>query len=325
MRRVFITFGFITAFLLTMTGGVVAKGGNQDTIKMPEVSLRLAIDTGRQGVISQVDVAVDEDQNIYVVDKDLPRVLKYNKQGRFLLSWGSRGSGPGQFNLNPQDVGYPPEMPSGGFIAVDSHGNVFISDAYNLRVQKFDSHGRFLSQFGTAGSGDGQFDPPLIGPIYIDKHDNIWVSSFPRVQKFDSKGRFLASYTGDGYLNGAAMGVIDQHGNIFIADLLNSRIVMLDSSGKFIKAWGTPGTGPGQLNMPVKMVLDEESRLYVADNTDRIQVYTTDGNFLGQWSTPGKGYPPFDVAISGLAIDKKGNIYAADWPHPAIYGFAISH
>jgi tripartite motif-containing protein 71 len=318
MKRLLCISGLLAILLLSVSGGVQAGSA------MPSVHLRLAIETSLQGVTSQDSLAVDTHQNIYVIDQNGPRVLKYNKQGRFVQAWGSKGSGPGQFEFLPST---PDAGPSAGFIAVDSHGNVFVSDAYNFRVQKFDPNGRFLMQFGEVGEGPGQFEPPTVGPIFIDKHDNIWISTFPRVQMFDAKGCFLASYgsagSGDGQFMGASMGALDHQGNMYIADLFNARVQKLDASGNFVKAWGVPGTEPGQFINPVGIVLDEEGRLYVTDNTNRIQVFTTDGEYLGQWSEPGKGYPPFGFGISGLAIDRKGDIYVADWPTSAIYVFRM--
>src|SRR3989304_4859767 len=66
----------------------------------------------------------------------------------FLLSFGTLGSGDGQFH-----------DPSG--VAVDSGGNIYVADTVNNRIQKFDSNGNFLLSFGSFGSGDGQFNSPF--------------------------------------------------------------------------------------------------------------------------------------------------------------------
>ena len=314
-------------FILSITlvlAGLFARD-QQDVLARGDkliVHLVRTIDFIPQGVTFSFSLAVDGKGNSYIVDNSAenPRVLKYDKQGRFLLEWGGRGSGEGQFEFWPQN---PEDGPNAGFVAVDSRGYVYVSDAYNFRVQKFDSHGDFIMQFGEPGTGDGQFDPPNSGPIYVDKQDNIWVSTFPRVQKFDSQGNFLASYgsegTGPGQFTGAGLGAIDSHGNMYITDLFNARVQKLDANGKFLKEWGTPGTGEGQFFMPVGIVLDNSGRLYVTDNTNRIQVFTTNGRYLGQWSEPGHGYPPF-IPLSGIAIDRKGDIYVDDI---AIYVFRI--
>src|SRR4051812_19780863 len=66
---------------------------------------------------------------------------------QFVKQWGSQGSVGGQFN-SPYHV------------ATDSSGNVYVADAGNNRIQKFDSSGNFLTAWGSSGSGDGQFNFP---------------------------------------------------------------------------------------------------------------------------------------------------------------------
>ena len=124
----------------------------------------------------------------------------------------------------------------------------------------------------------------------------------PRVQKFDADGNFLASYgvegDGNGEFTGAALGAIDDAGNMYVADLLNARVQKLDPNGAFLLQWGSSGTEPGQFFMPVAIVQDSAGKLYVADNTDRIQIFDTEGNYLGQWT--------LDGPTAGLAIDAQG-------------------
>lgn len=280
------------------------------------------IDTSAQKIQNSASLAVDSQGNVYVTDSsDTPRVLKYDNLGNFVLTWGEPGSGEGQFTFIPPN---PDAGPTAGFVAVDAEDNVYVSDAYNFRVQKFDANGNFLLQFGSKGSGDGQFDEPTAGPIYVDSQGNIYVSTFPRVQKFDAAGNFLAAYgtagTEDGQFNGAALGTIDREGNLYVADFLSARVQKLDASGQFLLKWGSAGTEAGQFTAPVTIVQDKAEKLYVADNSDRIQIFDTDGNFLGQWRETGGGNPPLTGAIAALAIDSDDNIYVSD-TSPSIYVF----
>ena len=79
----------------------------------------------------------------------------------FINKWGSQGNGNGQFA--------PPRQ-----IAVDSSGNVYVADAGNDRVQKFDSNGNFLTKWGSQGSDNGQFLWPE--GIAVDSSDNVYVA-----------------------------------------------------------------------------------------------------------------------------------------------------
>jgi len=112
-----------------------------------------------------------------VVDTNNNRIQKFDSSGNFLLKWGknagagSSGSDDGQFNL-PQGV------------SVDSSGNVYVADAGNHRIQKFDSNGNFLLTWGTFGSDDGEFRGPT--GVAVDSSGNVYVTdpSRWRIQKF---------------------------------------------------------------------------------------------------------------------------------------------
>ena len=86
------------------------------------------------------DVAWDGAGNIYVADGyGNARVAKFDKNGRFIKSWGSRGTATGQFNT-----------PHG--LAVDAQGNVYVADSGNRRIQVFDNDGTFKTQFLNVGT-----------------------------------------------------------------------------------------------------------------------------------------------------------------------------
>jgi hypothetical protein len=90
------------------------------------------------------DVAWDRAGNIYVADGVSPsggnaRIAKFDKEGHFMRSWGSRGSDPGQFN-------------SIHGIAIDAQGRVYVADAGNRRIQVFDADGNVQSQIGNVGT-----------------------------------------------------------------------------------------------------------------------------------------------------------------------------
>jgi NHL repeat len=86
------------------------------------------------------DVAWDAQGNIYVADGyGNARVAKYDRNGKWLKNWGSRGAGQGQFNIVHG-------------IAIDPQGNVYVGDEGNKRVQVFDTEGTFKTQFTNVGA-----------------------------------------------------------------------------------------------------------------------------------------------------------------------------
>jgi sugar lactone lactonase YvrE len=108
------------------------------------------------------DVLVAPNGNIFVVDSHDSaagepvnnRVVKYDPQGRYITSWGTSGTGPGEFAA--------PHA-----LAMDSQGRLFVGDRYNNRIQIFDQDGRDLASWNQFGRPSG---------IYIDKDDNIYVA-----------------------------------------------------------------------------------------------------------------------------------------------------
>jgi hypothetical protein len=88
----------------------------------------------------ETDVAWDADGNIFVSDGyNNKRVVKFDKNGKFLKDFGSRGKGPGQF----EDV---------HTIQVDHQGNVYVGDRSNKRLSVFDNEGTFKTAYINVGS-----------------------------------------------------------------------------------------------------------------------------------------------------------------------------
>ena len=86
------------------------------------------------------DVAWDRAGNIYVADGyGNARIAKYEPSGKYIRSWGSRGTAPGQFNIVHG-------------VAVDAQGNVYVADEGNRRVQVFDGNGTFKTQWLNVGT-----------------------------------------------------------------------------------------------------------------------------------------------------------------------------
>ena len=102
------------------------------------------------------DVAVAPNGDIFVVDgHGNNRVVKFAKDGRFIMEWGGAGTGPGQFN--------EPHC-----LAFDSRGRLFVGDRVNQRIQVFDQNGRYLAEWpGIMASG-----------MYITDDDVLYVADY---------------------------------------------------------------------------------------------------------------------------------------------------
>ena len=115
------------------------------------------------------DVAWDSAGNIYVADGlGNARVAKFDKNGKFIKSWGSRGTETGQFN-------------SVRGIAIDAQGNVYVADAGNKRIQVFDGDGTFKTQITNIGA-------PSAICITGGSHPYLYSSNSNPLEDIDSAG-----------------------------------------------------------------------------------------------------------------------------------------
>jgi tripartite motif-containing protein 71 len=178
-------------------------------------------------------ITVDSSGNVFVADIHNQRIKKYTNTGTFLGEWGSFGSGNGQFH-NPSDV------------AVDPSGNVFVADdppgsaddGNNDRIQKFTNNGTFIREWGSTGSGDGQFSIPE--GIGVDSGGHVFVldrGNSGRIQKFTNTGDFIRAWGGDGQFGSAEGIAVDKSGNVFVANTHGHNIVKFTNTGTFITKW----------------------------------------------------------------------------------------
>jgi DNA-binding beta-propeller fold protein YncE len=258
-------------------------------------------------------VATDASGNLYVADTFNNRVQKFSAAGAgpptepaqpFALTWGSFGTGNGQFNA-----------PVG--VATDPSGNVYVSDSHNYRVEEFNGAGTYLTQWGTYGSGTGQFIE--MSNLAVDGAGNVYVldsSIAPRVEKFSSTGAFLTQWSGSGgaaglfaYPRGIA---VDASGNVYVADTGNRRIQKFTSAGAPLAQWGSAGSGNGQFLQPQCVAVDAAGNVYVSDvQANRIQKFTSSGAYVTQWGSTGSGDGQF-ISPSGIAVDAAGKVYVTD-------------
>ena len=170
-------------------------------------------------------------------------------------------------------------------IALDSQGNVYVTDEWLNRVSIFDKDGNFLSLWGSSGDSDGEFAGSA--GIAIDQQDNLYIvdSRNHRVQKLTKDGRFLAGWgklgDGDGEFNSPWGITIDSQGYVYVADHKNHRAQKFTSEGEFEAKFGSYGTGRGQLNRPTDVAVDLDGDIYVCDwANNRVQAFGPDGRFI---------------------------------------------
>ena len=165
-------------------------------------------------------MAIDKDGNFYVTDTGHNKIIKFDKNFKYVSQFGQVGSGPGQFD-HPHGIG------------VDSDGNIYINTLNAAKIQKFTNDGKFIKEWGSNGTGNGQFTLPL-EHLKVDPADRIFITDGegnPRVQVFDTDGKYLTQFgkigVGDGQMQlpeHIAFDAKDKKATVYVVDRGNHRI-----------------------------------------------------------------------------------------------------
>lgn len=193
-------------------------------------------------------------------------------------------------------------------VALDSKGHVFVFRRSEPMLVEFEASGKFVRSLGA-----GLFNHPH--GLRIDAEDNLWTTDDGShvVLKLDHDGRPLlvlgrrgSAAEADWLFNQPTDVAFGKDGAIYVSDGYgNSRVVKLDKTGRFLKAWGTHGTKPGEFDLPHSIAVDASGRVLVGDRENRrIQVFDADGGFLKEWT--GIGYP------YGLFVTSDQHVWMAD-------------
>lgn len=185
-------------------------------------------------------------------------------------------------------------------------------------LQKFDAEGNLVAAIGVGLSNYPH-------GMMVDDEGNIWTTDATEeedngqghvVRKLSPSGEVLMTLGTPGeagddenHFNRPSSVAIGLNGEIYVGDGhggdSNSRVVMFDSEGNFIKTWGQFGSAPGEFDQPHAMAVDSTGRLFVGDRVNnRVQIFDAEGNFLDEWYQFGRP--------SGVFIDDNDMIYVAD-------------
>ena len=197
-------------------------------------------------------VAFDEAGNIFVADTGNKRIQKFGPDRQFITSWGSEGSGTGQFRRPIA-------------LAVDGRGWVYVADEAWGKIEVFDDEGTWLTSWTALGAPEG---------ITVSGDGTIWVAEASvGVVQFTPEGERLATW--DAYATGIPAGpdpvsvAVDAEGRVFVADWGPNQILAFSSDGTLLGAWGESGDAFGQIPGIRGIVLDGQGNVYVTDSTEK--------------------------------------------------------
>jgi DNA-binding beta-propeller fold protein YncE len=188
--------------------------------------------------------------------------------------------------------------------AADGKGTIYLLQR-GLSAQPvvaINEQGKVLREWGK-----GLYEIPH--SIRIDPAGNVWTvdAASSRIIKYSPKGETLLDFVvgeqpkTDSQFNGTADIAFTRDGHLFIADGYgNNRILEYDAQGKRLRQWGKAGQGPGELNLPHGIAIDDKEVVYVADRENgRIQRFTREGKYLSEINGLGK---TFSLAFKNGAL-----------------------
>jgi DNA-binding beta-propeller fold protein YncE len=210
----------------------------------------------------------DSKDRVYCFNRNLDHPIQiFDREGNYLNSWGA-----GIFAF--------PHA-----IIVDKNDDVWVVERNHGQIMKFTNDGKLLQTIGQKG---------FRSDTGADNTD------------FGSNGWKLVTHGGDPFNMPAGIAVNDA-GEIFIADgYANARVHKFAADGTLIKSWGSPGSAPGEFNLPHGCWIDRKGRLFIADReNDRVQVFDQEGAHLATW-------PSKLIGPAVIYVDEDDIVYVAE-------------
>ena len=176
-------------------------------------------------------------------------------------------------------------------IAVNTRGEMIVSEQGGHHIAIFDIRGKRIRTFGSKGDSPKQMNCPA--GIAIDDMDNIYVSSWHKLQKFTSSGELIKCVGQEGSKEGEfddPRGIALHNHRVYVCDHDNHRIQVFDLDLNFIQSIGSRGKGRGEFDAPYDVKFTSDGCMYVADfNNKRVQVLDRSGHFIRLFGEKGKG------------------------------------
>lgn len=272
-------------------------------------------------------VATDSQDRVYVFGRNDPPVIVYDRDGRFIRSWGD-----GLFT------------PRAHGITIGPDDMVYYTDDADQTVRKFTPEGELLMTLGTKGQpSDSGYDgkdldtithggPPFNRPtnLAIAPNGELYVSDGYgncRVHRFSADGQLIQSWGEPGAGPGEfhlSHGVWVSHdGRVFVADRQNDRLQIFSPDGEFLEMWT-------DVQRPTNIFIDGEGQVYVSELSaregglsyvngpaphylpGRVSIFDPKGKLLARWGGDDPCAPGNFCAPHDIWVDSHGDIYVGE-------------
>ncbi|MGE4061901.1 MAG: peptidyl-alpha-hydroxyglycine alpha-amidating lyase family protein [Rhodospirillaceae bacterium] len=207
----------------------------------------------------------DPQRHVWVVNRTVHEILKFTNDGKKLVMvLGEKGVQASDKTHFAQPAGMA-FLPDGSFLVADGY--------VNSRIVRFDRNGKYVNEWGTKGSGPGQFN--LVHAVTIDPQGRIYAAdrNNNRVQVFDKDGKFVEEWPN---IRSVTKLIATTDNAIYLASAAGAnRMAKFDLNGKLLTYWGITGSGPGSFDNPHQFAVDQQGNLYIADAwNNRLQKFT---------------------------------------------------
>lgn len=187
-------------------------------------------------------------------------------------------------------------------VAVDSGGRVYLFCRAEHPVLVYERDGRFVRSWG-----EGVFTMRAHG-VTVAPDDTLWFvdDGDQTARQFTREGKLLLTlgtsgqpsdtgYDGKSITSITRGGppfnrptnlAVAPSGDLYVTDGYgNARVHQFSATGKLLRSWGEPGSGPGEFMTPHGIAVHQDGRVFVADReNDRIQIFDPDGEYLEEWT-----------------------------------------
>ncbi len=249
-------------------------------------------------------VAVSDSGNIFVLDGVNNKIKVFNHGGEYLTSYGKGGAGEGEFN---QPLG----------IKVDSSGNIYVADSGNHRVVILDPEGKFKAQIKIppknvpADPTDVAIDEKR-NRCYVVDNDNHYIlvynlSTLKLIDTYGGPGSEKRKFRYPFFMT------LDKNGYLYIVEVINTRVQVLNPEGLFVAYIGGWGVEKGEFYRPKGIAIDSHNRVYVSDSyLGVIQVFSNIGDFISVVGDKKTGkVKKFETPV-GICIDRSNRLYVVE-------------
>ena len=307
-------------FVYTRTGHPYATVGDNRTFARGGSRLYQFDKTGKferelgqmvYGFNAAIGLRVDPQDNVWTIDEAASQVVKFDAEGRVALVLGRKpeainvrpaagrggpgggdGEGGGRAGAPGGGRGGPAGPPGSGIpgstfnrptdVAWDRAGNIYIADGIGNtnRVAKFDKNGNFVKQWGSTGSGNGQFAG--VKSLAVDAQGNVYAADVgnKRIQVFDGDGNFKSQFGNVGtpltmcMTTGATQYLYVSHAGDDVG-MDDAAIYKVALDGRVVGRFGSAGKMPKEFGIANSIDCRNENELLVGEMTNwRVQKVT---------------------------------------------------